>query len=167
MTKKKDKIEVGVIIKPHGYKGLVKFKPWLDHFDDYSHIENITLKDLENSFLKVLSVVSQGKKTQIWKLDGIDSCESAVLISGKIVCVERSFLKGVDEGVFYWEDFDGFKVVDEAGKELGVFVDLIGSRGNDVLVLKVLNGEEIMIPAVKEFLLGFKNNKWVIKIPLT
>ena len=167
MTEKKDKIEVGVIVKPHGYKGLIKFKPWLDFFEDYSLVQNIFLKGLEDSFLKIISIVPQGKKFQIWKLDGIDSLESAELISGKIVCVERDFLKGESEGVFYWEDFEGFKVFDVDGKELGVFTDLIGSGGNDVLVLQDVNGEEILIPAVKEFLLGFKDDKWIIKIPLT
>ncbi len=167
MTEKKDKIEVGVIIKPHGYKGLIKFKPWLDYFEDYSLVENVFLKDLEDSFFKIISIVPQGKKFQIWKLDGIDSLESAELISGKIVCVERNFLKNKNEGVFYWEDFEGFKVFDEDGKELGIFTDLIGSGGNDVLVLQDMNGEEILIPAVKEFLLGFEDDKWVIKIPLT
>lgn len=167
MTEKKDKIEVGVIVKPHGYKGFVKFKPWLDCFEDYSLVESVFLKDLEDSFFKIISIVPQGKKFQIWKLDGIDSLESAELISGKIVCVERNFLKNENEGVFYWEDFEGFKVFDENGKELGTFTDLIGSGGNDVLVLQDMNGEEILIPAVKEFLLGFENDKWVIKIPLT
>ena len=167
MTEKKDKIEVGVIVKPHGYKGLIKFKPWLDYFEDYSLVEEVSLKDLDDSFFKVLSVVPHGKKFQIWKLDGIDSLERAEFVSGKIVSVERKCLKGKDEGVFYWEDFEGYKVFDDEGNEVGYFTDLIGSGGNDVLVLKNLDDEEILIPAVKQFVLGFKDNKWIIKIPLT
>jgi len=167
MTEKKDKIEVGVIVKPHGYKGLIKFKPWLDDFEDYSLVKEVSLKDLDNPYFRVLSVVSHGKKFQIWKLDGIDSLERAEFVSGKIVSVERKCLKGKDEGVFYWEDFEGYKVFDDEGNEVGYFTDLIGSGGNDVLVLKNLDGEEILIPAVKQFVLGFKDNKWIIKIPLT
>ncbi|MED5579699.1 MAG: ribosome maturation factor RimM [Nitrospinota bacterium] len=167
MTENKNKIEVGVIVKPHGYKGLVKFKPWLDYFEDYSRVESVFLEELDNPSFKVISVVPQGKKLQIWKLDGVDSLESAELISGKIVSADRKFLKGECEGVFYWEDFEGYKVVNEEGTELGVFTDLIGAGGNDVLVLQVPSGEEIMIPAVKEFLLGFDADKWVVRVPLT
>ena len=104
---------------------------------------------------------------QIWKLDGIDSLERAEFVSGKIVSVDRKLLKGENEGVFYWEDFEGYKVFDDEGNEVGYFTDLIGSGGNEVLVLKNVENEEILIPAVKEFLLGFKDNKWIIKIPLT
>ena len=167
MTENKNNIEVGVIVKPHGYKGLVKFKPWLDYFEDYSSVESVFLEELDASSFKVISVVPQGKKLQIWKLDGVDSLESAELISGKIVSADRKFLKGEGEGVFYWEDFEGYKVVNEEGTELGVFTDLIGAGGNDVLVLQVPSGEEIMIPAVKEFLLGFDADKWVVRVPLT
>ena len=167
MTEKKNKIEIGVIVKPHGYEGLVKFKPWLDCFEDYSRVKSVFLGELNDPFLKVISIVPQGKKFQIWKLDGVDSLESAELVSGKIVSVGREFLKGEGEGVFYWEDFEGYKVVNEEGTELGVFTDLIGAGGNDVLVLQVPSGEEVMIPAVKEFLLGFDADKWIIRVPLT
>ena len=84
---------------------------------------------------------------------------------GSIFLADRKFLDGPDEGVFYFEDFEGCEVIDEAGSPLGRVVDMFGAGGNDVIVIRTPGGEELLAPATREVVLRREGERWIFRPP--
>ena len=59
----------------------------------------------------------------------------------------------------------GLDAVDESGRVLGRIVDLFGAGGNDVIVVSVPGGEELLIPANRESVLRREEGRWVVRPP--
>jgi len=102
--------------------------------------------------VKVIDGRPQGK-TIIARLEGFDDPESAGLLTGAEVAIDRAVLPDAIEGEYYWADLIGLKVMDVQGKQLGVVLRLFETGANDVLVLAderegVKSGSELLIPWV-------------------
>ena len=57
-----------------------------------------------------------GKGAVVWKFAGIDTPEDAEALRGIVFLADRKFLDGPDEGVLYFEDFEGCEIADEQGQ---------------------------------------------------
>ena len=106
---------------------------------------------------------SCGKGNVIALLEGIDDVNAAMLLKEKVVSMSRDDVE-LPEGSFYIADIIGLRVVDEAGKELGVLDDILSPSLQQVYVIK--GQREIMIPAVPEFILETNVEGGYIKVRL-
>ena len=79
---------------------------------------------------------------------GVDNPESAELLAGLEVGVERSALPELDPGEFLWADLIGLWVVTGSGRRVGRVAALFQTGANDVLVVRGDAGE-VLIPAVE------------------
>ncbi|MDA1001076.1 MAG: ribosome maturation factor RimM [bacterium] len=160
-----DRVAVGEASRPQGGRGAIRVKPWMERFKDYESLREVfLLSDPERRFA-IESVHQAGKGAIIWKFAGVDSVEEAERLRGAVFTAERAALPGPEEGVYFWEDFEGRDVVDEAGNLIGRVEDMFGTRGNDVLVLRSPEGEEILIPALREVFIGQEADRWVVRLP--
>ena len=51
------------------------------------------------------------------------------------------------------------------GRSLGRIVGMFGAGGNDIIVLKTPEGEELLLPAMKEVVLRREEGHWVFRPP--
>ena len=116
-------------------KNILKYSPWL---------LNVQGKFIES---EVLAGHVQGKGI-VAKMDGIDSRENAVEITGTNVYVKRSLFPELGKDQFYWSDLIGLSVVTETDENLGLVDSLIETGANDVLVVK--GDRERLIPFVTQ-----------------
>ena len=91
--------------------------------------------------------------------------EDAEALRGIVFLADRKFLGGPDEGVLYFEDFEGCDIADEEGSLLGRVVDMFGAGGNDVIVIRAPGGEELLMPATREVVLRREDGRWIFRPP--
>lgn len=142
-----DKIIVGKIINTHGVRGELKvdrtnnetFDRPINYFvgDDFEQI------NISNSRLS-------GKLAYI-KIEGLDNINLVLKYKTKFIYINKEDLYALDEDEYYIKDLIGLEVKSSTGEEIGVIKDVLSYAANDVYIFEANNDEQIMIPAVKEF----------------
>ena len=156
-------VAVGEAVRPQGVHGAVRVRPWMEEFETYRNIKKVFLKGDPSRRLEIESLKQGGKGSVIWKFKGVDSPEAAERLRGVVFLVDRKDLPGPKEGVFFWEDFEGRDAVDESGRLLGRIVDMFGTKGNDIIVIRSPDGGELLMPALYEVVLRCEGDKWVFR----
>ena len=159
------RVAVGVALRPHGIKGAVRVEPWLDDLAVYERIEEVFARDEPARRFEIAACHRGGKGAVVWKFMGIDTPEDAEALRGVVFLADRKFLDGPDEGVLYFEDFEGCEVIDEKGNPIGRVVDMFGAGGNDVIVIRTPGGEELLVPATREVVLRREGECWIFRPP--
>lgn len=117
---------------------LLGYSPWLvtPRSGEELRLEVVDGKDAANGMLVQLA--------------GIDDRDRALALGGATVAVERSQLPAAAPGEVYWADLIGLRVENLAGRELGKVINLIETGANDVLVIRDADGEDTLVPFVRE-----------------
>lgn len=150
MQKKITHFKVGQIVNTQGLKGEVKVYPYTDDIDRFDDLEKFYLgNDFENEYI-VERVRYKGNMV-IMKIKNIDSVEQAEKLRNKFMFVSREESRNLEEGEFFIADMIGIKVFTIDGDEVGVLEDVLQYAANDVYVIKKLNGDEVLIPAIMKF----------------
>lgn len=87
----------------------------------------------------------------ILKFAGIDSPEEAARLTNRHLAVTSDQLVKLPEGTYYVFDLIGCEVFDEAGVKIGEVTDVQQYPANDAYVIRTGAGEEVLFPAVTEF----------------
>jgi len=95
-----------------------------------------------------LSASRRHGRAFVVKLVGIDSPEQAQRLAGCSIYIERENLPPLAPGQYYWIDLIGLAVENQAGRQLGYVSEMMETGANDVMVVKALSGDEILIPYV-------------------
>jgi 16S rRNA processing protein RimM len=86
--------------------------------------------------------------------EGIDTPEEAGKLRATLAYVETAGRPALPEGEYYHHQIIGLDVVDETGRELGRLTEIIETGANDVYVVHPAQGSDILLPALKEVILG-------------
>ena len=147
---------IGKILKPQGIKGDVRVYPATDdplRFKgmDKAHIE---LETQPEPLLLDIDHVRFQKKFAVIKFKGIDSMNAAERLRGGRICIDdhEALPLGADE--YYVRDLFDMRVVADTGENLGVIADVLETGANDVYVVRQANAKDILIPAVKQFIIS-------------
>ena len=148
-------LRVGVITKTHGIRGEVKVYPTTDSPDRFHDIPRVKLRlgkrvrelEIENArFFKDLVIL---------KFKGIDDINEIEPYKGAELFIDREYGADLAPGEYYIADIIGIRVVTEDGVTLGECRDVMETGANDVYVIKREDtGEDLLIPAIKECILG-------------
>ena len=141
---------VGTIVGTFGNKGNVKVIPLIIPADYLLEVNSVFIEDgnCKKQEFKVL-MSKKHKNVYLFSLEGIDDMDVAEGLSGLSIYIPSIEFKDLKENEYYYHDLEGSTVYTESGDEIGK-VDHIIKGGNDILVIKSNNGEEIMVPFVDE-----------------
>jgi 16S rRNA processing protein RimM len=81
--------------------------------------------------------VAEGQKHGkgvIARIGGVNDRDQATKLIECDIAVERTALPAAGEGVYYWTDLEGLKIVHSDGTDLGHVAYLLETGSNDVLV---------------------------------
>jgi len=87
----------------------------------------------------------------ILKFAGINSPEEAARLTNRHLAVTADQLVKLPKGTYYVFDLIGCEVFDETGVRIGEVVDVEQYPANDAYVIRTDNNEEVLFPAVLEF----------------
>ena len=138
------RVVIGRIARPHGIRGALR----VELYNIQSHI----LADRPGLFIAgaeyaLSSARPAGGGAWLVTLVGISTPESAEALRGQALSVERSAVD-LAPGEYLVSDFVGYRVFDDAKRELGVVEKTFHQGAHEVLVLST--GE--MIPLVPAWL---------------
>jgi len=156
---KKRFLEAGRIVNTHGIRGEVKIEPWADEAAFLTRFKRFYL---DGAPVNVRSCRVQ-KGMAVASLAGVDDINAAMALRDKVVFIDRADAC-LPEGTVFVQDLIGARVVDEAGKELGILEDVMAEPAASVFVVK---GErEILIPDVPAFVLKKDADGGVVTVRL-
>lgn len=157
--------EIGKVQRTHGVNGEVQVSWTNDFYPEDHNLESVFLliEGIPIPFF-VKSIRSKGRDASLVKFDEIDSIDQASELVGLMIFAE---VKGVeDEHELYLSDLVGYTIITNKGIKLGEIVEFQDFSGN--LVYQVVNsaGNEILIPAVPEFIIEIEEDSKTIIMEL-
>lgn len=162
MIRKEEVFKIGVINKPHGIKGEVSFTFTDDIFDRVDCDYLILLMDgiLVPFFMEEYRFRSD--TVALVKFEGIDTAEQARRFTNVEVYFPKKFMDEQDD-VTSWNFFIGFRVEDVHHGYLGEITNVDDTTLNVLFAIEK-DGEELLLPAHEEFIIGLDRKKKVMKV---
>ncbi len=155
---------VGVITNTHGLKGEVKVFPTTDDAERYETLKEVIINpDKENIKLEIKSV-RYFKNLVIVKFKGIDDINDVEKYKGKDLFVSRENAVPLEENEYYIADLIDMDVYDENDVKIGVLYDVMQTGANDVYVINMDDGRELLLPVIEETVLDVNLDEGKIKI---
>ena len=150
---------VGKIVKAFGIRGDVVVSPMTDSPRRFATLKRVFLGTSDKSAAEVsirrAHIEPRGVRL---KLGGVEDREAAERIIGWLLCVDKPNRVRVPRGTYFIHDILGMSVIDEQGALLGTVKEVLRMPAHDVYVIGH-EAHEVMIPAVKEFIVGVNLNE--------
>lgn len=146
-----DFVAIGKIMKPRGIRGEAFLLPLTDFPERFDDLDAVRVESPDGAFssLDVAYVRAYGPRTAI-KFQGIDTPEEVGRLRGHFVLVTHDAVHPLPEDAFYVFQIEGLPVETASGQRVGQVVEVLSYPANDVYVVD-RNGEDVLIPAVREF----------------
>ncbi len=128
-------------------------QPYLNDVTCYQHLSEVMVLLADGQFprYRVTHLRRVGERILL-RLDGCVSRETAQLLTGSEICVQRETLPAPPDGEFYWWDLEGLTVYTENGECLGRVEEFFPTGSNEVLVVRK-DQQETLLPFIKEVIL--------------
>ena len=147
-------LRVGVISSTHGIRGEVKVFPTTDDVKRYSKLKNVILDTGKEQIELEVQSVKYFKQFVIVKFKGIDNINDIEKYKTKSLYVTRANAVRLRKDEYFIADLCGLDVWEDNGEKLGVLKDVIETGANDVYVITLEDGKELLLPAIKECILN-------------
>ena len=148
-----DRFQVGVITSTHGIKGEVKVFPTTDNVKRFKKNMEIILDTGKENIQLTVESVKFFKQFVILKFKGIDNINDIEKYKTKSLYVTRANAVRLRKDEYFIADLLGVDVWEDNDEKLGVLKDVIETGANDVYVITLEDGKELLIPAIKECIL--------------
>ncbi|MCI7813872.1 MAG: ribosome maturation factor RimM [Lachnospiraceae bacterium] len=146
--------QVGVISATHGLKGEVKVFPTTDDVQRFKKLKEVMLDTGKE--LKKLEVehVKFFKQFVIMKFRGYDDISDVEKWRKRPLKVYRDQAVPLKKDEYYIADLIDMEVYLEDETLFGTLKDVLQTGANDVYVIETLQGQEVLLPAIKECIRG-------------
>ena len=148
-----DLLKVGVITTTHGVRGEVKVFPTTDDPERFLELEYVLLDTGKEHRRLDISHVKFFKNLVILKFDGVDNINDIEKYKGCDLWIPREEGQPLGENEYYVADLLGMDVVLEDGAHFGVLRNVMETGANDVYVVRMESGREVLLPAIKSCIL--------------
>lgn len=157
-------IVIGKIVAPHGVRGDIRIMPLTDRPEQFLNLSYLLLEDGRQLTVKAARF---HKRMVLVSTKEITTMNDAELLRDKKILIRAEDLPPLEEGRFYVADLIGLPVFDEEGKQLGTFKDSITTGSNDVYIVVVPGGKDLLIPALKIYVreINLQEKRIVVKLP--
>ena len=146
-------LQVGIITSTHGVRGEVKVYPTTDDVKRFKKLKDIILDTGKEKLPLEIEGVKFFKQMVILKFKGLDNMNDVEKFRQKSLYVTRANAVRLRKDEYFIADLIGIKVFDEENKELGILEDVMATGANDVYVIKMTDGRELLLPAIKQCIL--------------
>lgn len=160
-------ISIGKIVRPIGIKGNLKVIYLTDFPERFKDLKSVFLFDeRKNSFYSrsgmdgyefiISSQKSFGKYLNL-KLEGYDNINEVSGLINLIIMIDEKDRVKIDKGSFYYYELTGSEFYDK-GRFLGKVKSVVNYGSGDLFNVEI-NGKEVLIPFLKEFIVNVDTDK--------
>ena len=158
-----EKIKIGKIVNAVALRGEVKVYNYSGYKERYEELDRIIV---DNKNYKIEKVRYQ-QQMVILKLAGVNDRNAAEAMKNKDVFITEDDLQELPEDTFYIRDLLGLPVFDaDTDEKIGTLKDVLQPSSQDIYVVKRPEGNDVLIPAVSEFLKEVNVEEGFIKVHL-
>ncbi len=159
-----DMFQVGVITSTHGIKGEVKVFPTTDDAGRFKRLNEVILDTGKERITLEIEGVKFFKRLVILKFKGIDNIDDVQKYRQKSLYVTRQNAVRLGRDEYFIADLMGLRVIDENEQEIGVLKDVMETGANDVYVIEMTDGKELLLPAIKQCVLQVNIEEGYVKV---
>ena len=159
-------LQVGVISSTHGVRGEVKVFPTTDDVKRFKKLKKVILDTGKEQLPLEIEGVKFFKQFVILKFRGIDNINDIEKYEGKSLLVDREHAVKLKKDEYFIADMIGMDVFTEEGELFGALKDVMETGANDVYIIEMTDGKEVLVPAIKQCILDvdIENRKMVIHL---
>ena len=140
---------MGTVVRVHGLGGALRVRSYAESPRSFDQLERVLLCPEEGSERwEGVEWIKPHSKGILLKLDGVNSPETAKLLVGAEIGIDRCDLPDLQDGEYFWTDLIGLTVRTKAGRLIGRVANMFETGANDVIVVEGSLGE-VLIPAVE------------------
>ena len=160
------RLQVGVISSTHGVRGEVKVFPTTDDVKRFKRLKEVILDTGKEELVLEIESVKFFKQFVILKFKGFDNINDIEKYKTKSLYVTRANAVRLRKDEYFIADLMGLDVWEDNGTKLGVLKDVIETGANDVYVITLEDGKELLLPAIKECILNvdIENRKMEVHV---
>lgn len=146
-------LQVGVISSTHGVRGEVKVFPTTDDVKRFKKLKKVILDTGKEQLPLEIEGVKFFKQFVILKFRGIDNINDIEKYKGKSLLVDREHAVKLKKDEYFIADMIGMDVFTEDGELFGALKDVMETGANDVYIIEMSDGKEVLVPAIKQCIL--------------
>src|SRR5690625_3733589 len=156
--------EVGKIVNTHGVKGEVRVIRTTDFPERFNAGNTVYAK--MNSELTPLTITHHRthKQFDLLRFEGYESLDDVQPLLKLTLHIKQSQLTPLPEGEFYYYEIIGCKVVTTENEHIWIVDHILAPGANDVWFVKSDNGQEALIPYIKDVVKRVDIDKKLITI---
>lgn len=147
-------LRVGVITSAHGIKGEVKVFPTTDDAKRFKELKKVILDTGKEYIPMEIEHVKFFKNMVILKFRGYDNINEIEKYKSRDLLITRDQAVDLEPDEYFITDLIGLAVVSDQGAELGILKDVLETGANDVYVVAMKDGKELMLPAIGDCILN-------------
>lgn len=145
-----DLLQVGVITSTHGVRGEVKVFPTTDDPARFKKLKKVILDTGKENLELEVAGVKFFKNMVILKFKEFDNINDVEKYRQKSLYVTRENAVKLKKNEYFIADLIGLAVRTDEDEELGELTDVLQTGANDVYAVRMADGEEVLIPAIKD-----------------
>lgn len=159
-----DLLQVGVITSTHGVRGEVKVFPTTDDMMRFKKLKEVVLDTGKEMKTLEIQGVKFFKNMVILKFKGIDNINDVEQYKTKSLYVTRKNAVKLKKDEYFIADLIGLSVYSDDESIKGQLKDVMETGANDVYVIELEDGRELLLPAIKECVLSVDMEAGMMKI---
>lgn len=160
------RFKVGEIANTHGIRGEVKVYPTTDDVKRFKKLKTCTLDTGKGEIELHVESCKFFKQFAILKFKEFNDINEVERYKHCGLYVDREHAVKLQRDEYYIADLIGITVYNEDDTVLGTLKDVIETGANDVYLVKMEDGRELMIPALKECILDVDIENGRMKVHL-
>lgn len=161
-----EELQVGVITQTHGIRGEVKVFPTTDDVNRFKKLKEVILDSGKERINLTIEGVKFFKQFVILKFKEFDSINDIEKYKNAKLLVPRGKAVKLKKDEYFIADLIGMKVITEDQEPFGTLKDVLETGANDVYVIDMKDGQEVLLPAIKECILNVDMEEAVMTIHL-
>lgn len=161
-----DMIGIGRVAGTFSFDGTLRVFPTTDFPERFKKMKRVKLERGGKIEEYAVELARPHKGMYLLKLSGIDSMEKAQEYKNAQVVIGQDELMPLPAGEYYHFQLEGLNVIDEERGLLGKVTEVLGTGANDVYVIQSPRFGEVLIPVIKDVILGVDLAAGEIKVRL-
>ena len=160
------RFQVGVITSPHGVNGEVNVFPTTDDPKRFRRLKEVILVRGKEEKAVEIESVKFFKQMVILKLKGFDDRDAVEKLRQCSLIVTRDKAVRLQKDEYFIADLMGLCVLDgdKEDQEIGTLEDVMATGANDVYVIRLSDGGELLLPAIKQCVLEVNVEEGFVRV---
>lgn len=144
-----------------GTDGFVKIELFSDFPDRFLKLKKVFIDFFNDKKELKIQAVKKSKDSYLLKFENFDSNKEVDILVGKDLLIEENDVLKLPVDYAFIHDIIG-SVVLKNDTKIGEVTDMIILNSNNVYVIKENNGNELLIPAINDYVEKFDSEKKIL-----